>query len=267
MADLALFSYVVAASGAFSGFVEHAASWPPASQRAVADLRAALWSVEPGQRRGVIISDALRWDLGQRVRDRLEQAAGAGRTVTMASYLATLPSITPFGMTALLPLDQLPSVEATLSASYVDGATIKDGAGRALSTRDGRKALLEAALPRRGNVPSVAFLDMEYLLAGAPIPQAPIVVVFDNDIDQEGHKGGDQFPRLALELSTNIARTIERLHEAGVTEAHVVTDHGFLLLPSAEVEALGRPELPTRQVERREPRWVALKPDAPVDGV
>ena len=52
----------------------------------------------------------------------------------------------------------------------------------------------------------------------------------------------------------------------GVSEVHVVTDHGFLLLPPQEVDALGRPDLP-RQTERREPRWAALKPDAPVDEV
>jgi hypothetical protein len=48
---------------------------------------------------------------------------------------------------------------------------------------------------------------------------------------------------------------------------HVVTDHGFLLLPPEEVDALGRPDLPVRQTERREPRWAALKPDAPVKEV
>ena len=108
---------------------------------------------------------------------------------------------------------------------------------------------------------------MDQLLAGMAIPQAPLVVVFDNDIDQQGHTGGDQFPRLALELAANVMRTIDRLHEAGVSEVHVVTDHGFLLLPPQEVDALGRPDLPLRQTERREPRWAALKPDAPVDEV
>ncbi len=227
-------------------------------------LHPALWTVEMDQRRAVIISDAFRWDLAQRARNA---SMSQSRTITLAPVLSTIPSITPFGMTALLPLEQLPPDAANVSISYEAKPIIKDGASRTLSTRDGRKALLEATVrgPRGEQV--VSFADMDDVLAGAAIPKTPLLVVFDNDIDQHGHKSGDQFPHLALALADNIARTIDLLHASGVSEAHVVTDHGFLLLPPEEVNARGRPDLPVRQAERREPRWAALTPDAPVQEV
>lgn len=264
IADLAIFEYVKAASDAFSDAVERGEHWPPAGQSSVDTLRSVLWQVEPDQRRAVIISDAFRWDLAQRARNA---TMGKSRTVAVEPVLSTIPSITPFGMTALLPLEQLPPDVADMTISYEAKPVIKDGAGRALSTRDGRKALLEAIVRGPRGERAVIFADMDDVLAGAAIPVAPLLVVFDNDIDQHGHKSGDQFPHLALQLAANVARMIDRLHEAGVSEVHVVTDHGFLLLPPEEVDALGRPDLPVRQTERREPRWAALKPDAPVKEV
>jgi len=151
--------------------------------------------------------------------------------------------------------------------SYETKPVIKDGAGRILSTREGRKELLRAVVRGPRGVPAVAFVDMDDLLTGAPVPEVPLLVIFDNDIDQQGHKGGEQFPRLALELITNIVRMIDRLHEAGISEIHVVTDHGFLLLPPGEVDKLGHPEVQLSQVRRREARWAALRPDAPVNEV
>lgn len=261
IADLAIFEYVNAASDAFSAAVEHGGQWPPVGQSSVSTLRPALWKVEMDRRRAVIISDAFRWDLAQRASAK---AAGQSRTVTVEPVLSTIPSITPFGMTALLPLEQLAPGLANMTVSYEAKPAIKDGAGHALSTRDGRKALLEAVVRGPRGESAIRFTDLDELLKGAAIPEAPLLVVFDNDIDQQGHTGGDQFPRLALELANNVAGAIDRLHEAGVSEVHVVTDHGFLLAPPDEVDGLGRPALPVRQTERREPRWAALKPDAPV---
>src|SRR5205823_10900552 len=111
-----------------------------------------------------------------------------------------------------------------------------DGAN--LATRDGRKSFLAGAVSKRGGKPSVGFLDMEGLLKGDVPPDAPVVVVFDNSIDEQGHAGTEELPGLAEQLVGKLRRTIERLHEAGIGEVHVVTDHGFLLLPADLVENL-----------------------------
>lgn len=264
IADRALFGYAAAAADAFAAAVERAGAWPPEGLGSAERLREAVWIPGARGRRAVIVSDALRWDLAERVRERLE---GTGRSITLDLALSTVPSITPFGMTVLLPFGRIPPEQRALSVAYEPRPTIRDGAGRALSTRDGRKALLEAAFPPVRGAAQVAFADLDDLLASDPVPPAPLLVAFDRDIDQLGHKGGEQFPRLALELAATVARAVGRLHDAGIEEVHVVTDHGFLLLPPQEVDALGRPQVGVAQALRREARWAALKPDAPVADV
>jgi len=92
-------------------------------------------------------------------------------------------------------------------------------------------------------------------------------VVFDNTIDELGHKGTEQLPLLAETLAADLRKAILLLHEAGVSEVHVVTDHGFLLLPPEAVDAQGRPELLPAQVLHKDLRWAALKPGAAVEGL
>lgn len=91
--------------------------------------------------------------------------------------------------------------------------------------------------------------------------------MLDNAIDEQGHKGTEELPGLAVQLVAKLRRTIERLHAAGIPEVHLVTDHGFLLLPSEMVNGLGKPSALTSQVLRKESRWCALKPGAPVTGI
>ncbi|MGH9895087.1 MAG: PglZ domain-containing protein, partial [bacterium] len=203
----------------------------------------------------VLICDALRWDLAREVAGAV---SGEIRPV-----LATLPTTTPFGMSALLPLDP-----ADMVVALEDGVTLRTQEGLNLATREGRKRYLSLRLEgaRRGKG-QVGFVDMEEVLRGGRLPSSQLVVVFDDTIDAQGHKGTDDLPALANAIVGKVRRTIERLHEAGIPEVHLVTDHGFLLLPPDMVDGLGRPNVEVRQVLRRESRWCALKPGAPVGGL
>ena len=57
------------------------------------------------------------------------------------------------------------------------------------------------------------------------------------------------------------------LHAAGIATVHLVTDHGFLLLPVDAVNDLGHPPLFPAHVLRKDLRWAALKPGAPATDV
>src|SRR5665647_654677 len=86
--------------------------WPPTPPRE--DWRPSAGGVPQGRpqglhaggRTGVIVCDAVRWDLGQKVLDRL-----SGPDHTVEAVAAVLPSETPFGMSALLPLEGAVRVE------------------------------------------------------------------------------------------------------------------------------------------------------------
>src|SRR5439155_17557390 len=107
--------------------------------------------------------------------------------------------------------------------------------------------------------PVVSFLDLGDLMSRAPVPGKPLVVIFDKKIDKQGHKGTEELHGLSEQLITKLRRAIERLHAAEIQEVHVVTDHGFLLVPGHLINNLGHPSVPIAQVLRRDDRWCAPK--------
>lgn len=259
VADAVYLDYAERLAERLCALVEAAPVWPPAGTTGVERLREALWKVEPRTRRAIIVTDACRWDLAMDLRARL-----AGSDCALTPVLATLPTNTPFGMAALMPVGN-----AALTVDFGAGkASIRAGGAEAsganLATRDGRKAFLQAVLrdPTSGK-PLVDFLDLTPLVRGARVPATPIVVVFDNDLDEQGHKGMEQLPRLVETFVGEWKRAVDCLHEAGIDTVHLVTDHGFLLLPPDRVESLGTPQLPPTQALYKHVRWSALKPDAP----
>lgn len=254
MADLAYFEYVDSVNDRFAGLIEDEQRWPPDESESATTLAGVLWEQSSG-RRAVLVCDALRWDLAREVADAISG--------DIRSVLATIPTTTPFGMSALLPLSPEEMVVA-----LEDGVTLRTTEGLNLATREGRKRHLSSRLEgARGGKAEVGFVDMDEVLRGKPLPSSQLVVVLDDTIDAQGHKGTDDLPPLANAIVGKLRRTIERLHEAGIPEVHVVTDHGFLFLPPDMVDGLGRPKVEVRQVLRREPRWCALKPGAPVAGM
>ncbi len=256
LADAAYVEHVSLAAERLWEMVEGEGAWPPAGLPDVTALRAGLWE-RPRAHKAVIVTDGLRIDLACLLRDRLEG------TTELEAVLATLPTNTPFGMAALLPAPE-EGFRVDLSSGK---PSIAAGGVSRIEARDGRKDLLLAAVGAGKKRPGIGFADLEALLKGEPTPEAPFLVVFDNTIDELGHKGTEQFPLLVDKFAADLRRAILLLHEAGVAEVHVVTDHGFLLLPPEAVDGQGRPELPAAQVLHKDLRWAALKPEVAVDGL
>lgn len=251
VADLSYFEYVEVANDRFAELLDAEGAWPPSGVTPVTTLPEVLWKAGSG-RRGVVVTDALRLDLARDL--------AASLAAEVAPVISVLPSMTPFGMTALLPVDP-----RELSVGFEKGVSLTAPDGSKLSTRDGRKSYLSAQVG--GGKGKLAFVDLDEVLGGTRVPDAGIVVVFDDTIDSQGHEVPEELPGLAEALVGKLRRAVERLHEAGVAEVHVVTDHGFLLLPPDRVDGLGRPEVPVAQVLRRESRWCALKPGVSTDGL
>jgi hypothetical protein len=254
LADVAYFQYVSRLADRFFDFVEHQGFWPPDVLTGVESIRHALWS-KARRRKAVIVVDSLRLDLARMLEQCLDSE------VSLEALGTTLPTNTPFGMTALLPLS-----DASLTVSFESGkASISAGGVSGLETREGRKAFLRQAIGGAKGT-GIEFVDLTALLRrnSDSVSESPFVVVFDNSIDEQGHKGTDQFPLLVEQFVSDLRRAILRLHEAGMEEVHVVTDHGFLMLPAEMVDGLGRPELPPAQAIHKDIRWAVLKPGAPV---
>src|SRR5206468_1000338 len=117
-------------------------AWPPSGTTSVENLRHTLWK-SGSARQAVIFIDACRWDLGQGVAALLSHG-----NVTVTPVMSTLPSETPFGMTALLPLDSEPM---TIGFKGTQVTIQQQGSGPELAERQGRKAFLKATLLSAGN--------------------------------------------------------------------------------------------------------------------
>ena len=176
-------------------------------------LETRLWTARG--RRAVLVVDALRYDCAHLVRQALPNL-----DVQLEPLRAALPTVTPVGMTALLPLS------ATEVSFEIKGNGLHprvDGKDAAVSSN--RIAFLQAygADCRRID-------DLEGR-ANPPDALGDLLVVFGHEeVDHLGHGSADALVRhIHLEIE-RIARLVRKLHGWGYPEVHVVTDHGFILL-------------------------------------
>lgn len=214
VADRAYADYAIALNNEFFHRIAAAGSLASAGVQEVTQrLDQSLWKAIG--KRAVIIVDALRYDCALALRQELR-----GHTVDVTPVLAALPTVTPIGMTALLPL-----------SDFQVGLEIKGNNlhpkvnGKDTSVRDNRLALLTAF--------GAECRDIAELEASSEPPSnlGELLVVFGHDeVDKIGHGQAENLVRhVRLEID-RLARVVRKLHRWGYERVHIVTDHGFILL-------------------------------------
>jgi len=161
----------------------------------------------------LLFADGLRYDLGQRLAERLE---GRGMRVALRRRWAAAPTVTATAKPGVTPV-----------ADLVRGKSLGEDFGAELAPNglpaDARN--LRAAMQQRG-----------YQILGSGSFDAPQASpargwVEAGEIDTLGHKVGG---RLARQLDEELERLCERiagLLDCGWKNVRVVTDHGWLLVP------------------------------------
>jgi hypothetical protein len=187
----------------------------------------------------VVFIDGLRLDVAHLLAERLE---GGGAKVYTSVGLAALPTVTQTAKPALAPIDQslLGPGTALDACRAPGGATAGVQVLRSLMTDAGVQVLGPQDL-------------------GDPTGRAWTET---GEID---HKGHDLGPRLAHEIDDEvqrIARRIRDLLEAGWAKVTVVTDHGWLLLPSGLPKNEG---LPVAATVAKKGRCARVKDGAVID--
>ncbi|OBI43925.1 hypothetical protein A5707_03915 [Mycobacterium kyorinense] len=187
----------------------------------------------------VMFVDGLRLDVAHLLAERLE---GAGAKVAIDIGLAALPTVTHTSKPALVPINQ-----ALLGpGAALDACRVSSGATAGVQTL--RSLLAEASVQV---LTSSDFGDP----AGRAWTEA-------GDIDRKGHSVGS---RLAHEIEgevTRIARRTRELLDTGWSVVSIVTDHGWILLPS------GLPKndsLPVAATAVKKGRCARLKDGASAD--
>ena len=221
IADRHYASYTNALNGKF--FKAYAANKDmniPGVPYVTGKLEESLWS--RSERQAVIIVDALRYDCALAIQDHLK-----GQDVVVEPMRAELPTITPIGMTALMPLSSA-AVSLEVKGSNVHPKVN----GRDCAQRSHRLAFMTDFGADCRDID-----DIE-AMGNSPEGLGDLLVVFGHDqVDHIGHGSADTLIRhLDVEVG-RIARIIRKLHRWGYAQVQVVTDHGFILLEESKLPA------------------------------
>lgn len=182
----------------------------------------ALPSIDKGRRVGVIVSDALRYEVGRELASRISRSHNVklrdGKSVSCDGALCTLPSYTQLGMAALLPGDAMEIDPAT-------GNVAKDK--KPTSGLANRQKILDSASPG-----SVAIKADELLAEGSKAisDNAPVIYVYHNVIDKMGDSRDteDKVFSACEDACKELEKLASELVSAGCGTIFITSDHGFL---------------------------------------
>ena len=174
-----------------------------------------------GNKVSVIISDALRYEIGEELLRLVRQEDRYD--AEMEPLLAVLPSYTQLGMAALLPHTTLAITDDDSATVLVDGVTSQG--------TENRKGILDRALPGR----ATAIKADELLALGrdesrALIRDHDVVYVYHNRIDAVGDKREteERVFDSAAEALNELILIIKKLTNANANNLIVTADHGFV---------------------------------------
>ena len=169
----------------------------------------------------VIISDAMRYEVAAALAERLRRETQA--KVELKSMQAVFPTITKFGMAALLPHKEL-SVELKTGKNE-RLAVLADGQSTESSNRD---KLLKTAKSTSVALKYKDIIGMKRTERQALVKGMNVVYIYHDTIDEAGHLESSVFGACdtAIEELKNLMRIIA--NEWGGTNILVTADHGFL---------------------------------------
>jgi len=192
--------------------------------------------ISAGENGCVFFCDGLRYDLGQRLAERLE---GRGCRVTLSDRWAASPTVTATAKPAVTPV-----------VAGIYGATLEKDFAAQLEP-EGRPA-------NAPNLRKVIEASGYQILGGDsldfPLNDPAHGWIEFGAVDSLGHKLN---ARLARQLNEELDRVCDRIHEllrAGWARVRVVTDHGWLLVPGG----LPKVDLPKHLTESRWARCAVI---------
>ncbi len=169
----------------------------------------------------VIVSDAMRFEVAASLAEQLKRETQA--QVDLKSMQAVFPTITKFGMAALLP-------HKTLSVELKSGkserlAVLADGKSTEAPYRD---KLLKAADPASVALKYKDIVSMKRADRQALVKGMNVVYIYHDTIDEAGHLESSIFSACdtAMEELKNMVRIIT--NDFGGANILITSDHGFL---------------------------------------
>jgi len=168
----------------------------------------------------VIVSDALRYEVAASLADQLRRETQS--KVTLDSMEAIFPTITKFGMAALLPHKELEAVQKQSGLVSV----LADGQSTDSNNRDKllKSAHAESVALQYKNIIGMKRADRQALVKGMDV-----VYIYHDKVDEASHTSDTMvFPACddAITEIKNLVRII--CNDFGGTRIYITADHGFL---------------------------------------
>lgn len=161
----------------------------------------------------ILFADGLRFDLGQRLAERLETR---GCRVSVGQRWAALPTVTATAKPAVTP---------------VAGEVVGDALGEDFAPRLDKTGKTASAQNLRSSMQERGYQILDSGTFDAPLAHPARGWLEVGEIDSLGHKLQG---RLARQLPEELDRLVDRIQgllDSGWKAVRVVTDHGWLLLP------------------------------------
>lgn len=182
----------------------------------------------------VIISDALRYEVGEEICERLKKEAVA-KEITLKSLLTDLPCITSVGMTNLLPNIERKNNPFDKMFSI---------AGINTSTTESREKILKA---KNLDSSAIQFKNFRNLNRGEQeeyIKGKKVIYIYHDVIDSMGDDGKSEHQtfdacNIAMDDIINLSKNLSSL---GIVNIYITSDHGFLY-ERKEIEEYNKLEL------------------------
>lgn len=168
----------------------------------------------------VIVSDALRYEIAASLSEQLQRETQS--KVNLSSMQAIFPTITKFGMAALLPHQKL---SVTEKGSGVLGVTA-DGTPTDSNYRD---KILKQANPNSVALKYDDIIGMKRADRQALVKGMDVVYIYHDKVDEASHTSDTAvFPACddAIDEIKNLVRII--VNEFSGTKIYITADHGFL---------------------------------------
>lgn len=203
----------------------------------------------------VIVSDGMRYEVARQLAEQLERETRGQASVS--AMQSVFPSITQFGMAALLPHRHLAYSEATGEVA-VDGLPTK--------TLEDRQNVLRGRVPASAAIRYGDLLKMSRSERKRYASDLELVYVYHNVIDAAGH--GETSGQGVFDACGDAVRDIVTLvriavNDMGISRVVVTSDHGFLFTRAdiPEMDQASRHDVSGR-VRKVERRFLIAEPDA-----
>ena len=206
----------------------------------------------------VIVSDALRYEIAATLSEQLQRETQS--KVNLSSMQAIFPTITKFGMAALLPHQKLGVAE---KGSGVLGVTA-DGTPTDSNYRD---KILKQANPNSVALKYDDIIGMKRADRQALVKGMDVVYIYHDKVDEASHTSDAAvFPACddAIDEIKNLVRII--VNEFSGTKIYITADHGFLYTysPLKEDDKVDKSGFISRIVEYGR-RFAIMQKDAKPD--